>query len=113
MIGTLKDKFGNQPANRSRIVQKLFDLKSAARDATMYDGCLDAIKALVNQPVPTEYDIRTASDPMWTETIIKKFPYALVKDILTHYQENKGITIAQLLKLLEKAISSKLLIESQ
>ncbi|EYC34940.1 hypothetical protein Y032_1248g3781, partial [Ancylostoma ceylanicum] len=113
MIDTLKDKFGNQPANRSRIVQKLFDLKPAARDAKSCDDCLDAIKALVNQLVSTEYDIRATSDPVWTETIIKKFPYALVKDILTQYQENKGVTIAQLLKLLEKEISSKLFIESQ
>ncbi|KHJ82133.1 hypothetical protein OESDEN_18175, partial [Oesophagostomum dentatum] len=112
MVQTLKDKFGNQPANRSRIIQKLFDLKPAARHAKSCDDCLDSIKALVNQLVSTDYDIRVTSDPMWTETIIKKFPYSIAKDILAQYQENKSLTIGELLKLLEKEISSKLFVEA-
>ncbi|KAL6731144.1 hypothetical protein ANCDUO_09197 [Ancylostoma duodenale] len=96
MIGTLKDKFGNQPANRSRIVQKLFDLKPAARDAKSCDDCLGAIKALVNQSASTKYDIRTRRDPMWTETIIKKSPVSERRsDAVPRKQRHNYCTTAQ------------------
>ncbi|XGW21976.1 hypothetical protein V3C99_004717 [Haemonchus contortus] len=112
IVQTLKDKFGNRPVNRSKIIQKLFDLKAAAHNAKSCDDCLDSIKALVNQMVSTDYDIRATSEPMWTETIIKKFPYTIIKDVLAKYQDDKNITIGNLITLLEREISSKLFVET-
>ncbi|XGW34163.1 hypothetical protein V3C99_018183 [Haemonchus contortus] len=62
--------------------------------------------------VSTDYDIRANSEPMWTETIIKKFPYIVIKDVLAKYQDDKNITIGNLITLLEKEISSKLFVET-
>uniref|UniRef100_A0A7I4Y857 Reverse transcriptase domain-containing protein n=1 Tax=Haemonchus contortus TaxID=6289 RepID=A0A7I4Y857_HAECO len=109
---TLKDKFGNRPVNRSKIIQNFFDLKAAAHNAKSCDDCLDSIKAVVNQMVSTDYDIRANSESMWTETIIKKFPYTVIKDVLAKYQDDKNITIGNLITLLEKEISSKLFFET-
>ncbi|KHJ96622.1 hypothetical protein OESDEN_03414 [Oesophagostomum dentatum] len=54
---------------------------------------------------------RQTCDHMWTETIIKKFPYEIVKDILVKNQEVDTMTIQDLLYILEKEISAKAYVE--
>ncbi|KHJ98653.1 hypothetical protein OESDEN_01374 [Oesophagostomum dentatum] len=80
MIETFKKRFSNQPVNRSEIVKRLFDLPHTGKKADSCQSCLDSITTLVHQMVSAGYDIRQTCDPMWIETVIKKFPYEIVKD---------------------------------
>ncbi|KAL6734085.1 hypothetical protein Aduo_004665 [Ancylostoma duodenale] len=111
MVETITKRFGNKPMNRSKIVQKLFELKSAGNRAGSCQEYFDSIKTLVNQMVSAGYDIRDTCDPMWTETILKKFPHEIVKDILVKNQETETMKVDDLLETLEREITAKAYIE--
>ncbi|KHJ85106.1 hypothetical protein OESDEN_15173 [Oesophagostomum dentatum] len=111
MIETLKKRFSNQPVNRSKIVKRLFDLPHAGKKADSCQSCLDSITTLVHQMVSAGYDIRQTCDPMWIETVIEKFPYEIVKDVLIKNQEVDNITIQELLDIREKEIAAKAYVE--
>ncbi|KHJ84902.1 hypothetical protein OESDEN_15378, partial [Oesophagostomum dentatum] len=113
MIETLKKKYGNKPINRSRIVQRLVNLKPANNTA---DGCvyvLDKIKMLINLMVSAGLDMRQTEDPMWTEAILKKFPSSIVKKVLLDMQEKPEVTVDDLMVDLEKQINAKLYVDTR
>ncbi|KHJ89658.1 hypothetical protein OESDEN_10511, partial [Oesophagostomum dentatum] len=111
MVETLKKPFSNQPTNSAKIVQRLFELPHANKKADSCQRCFDSITTLVHQMVSAGHDIRQTCEPTWTETIIKKFPYEIVKDILVKNQEVGTMTIQDLLDVLEKEISAKAYVE--
>ena len=111
MVETISKRFGNKPTNRSKIVQKLFDLKAPSKGAESCQDCFDAIKTLLHQMVSAGYDIRDTTDPMWTETILQKFPYEIVKDILVKNQETETMKVGTLLDVLEREIVAKAYVE--
>ncbi|KAK6012363.1 hypothetical protein OSTOST_22490, partial [Ostertagia ostertagi] len=105
MVETITKRYGNKPANKSRIVQKLFELKPASKKADSCQECYDSVKTLVNQ---MKY-LR----PMWSETILKKFPYEIVKNILVKHQETDTMEIDSLLEALDREITAKAYVESR
>lgn len=113
MVDTVTKRFGNKPTNRSTIVQKLFDLRPASKQGHSCQECFDTIKTLVNQMVSAGYDIRDTCDPMWSETILQKFPYEIVRDILVKNQSTDTLKIEELLDALEKEICAKAYVEQR
>ncbi|RCN35484.1 hypothetical protein ANCCAN_18647 [Ancylostoma caninum] len=107
MVDTITKRFGYKPTIWSKIVQKLFELKSAGSRAESCQQCFDTIKTSVNQMVPAGYDIRDTCDPMWKETVLKKFPHKFVKDILVNNQETETMNVDDLLETLEREIKLK------
>ncbi|KAK6028966.1 hypothetical protein OSTOST_04936 [Ostertagia ostertagi] len=93
--------------------EKLFELKPASKKADSCQECYDSVKTLVNQMVSAGYDIRNTCDPMWSETILKKFPYEIVKNILVKHQETDTMEIDSLLEALDREITAKAYVESR
>ncbi|KHJ96463.1 hypothetical protein OESDEN_03572 [Oesophagostomum dentatum] len=113
IIRTLQQNYCNQPTNRSQIVQKLVNLKSASDSA---DSCLvvyDHIHMLINQMVSAGYDVRSTNDPMWSETILAKFPRDIVKPVLVSGQMQDRQTIEDLMANLKKEIAAKGYVENR
>ncbi|CAJ0591216.1 unnamed protein product [Cylicocyclus nassatus] len=87
IIETLKKKYSNRPVNRARVVQKLVDMRPATNTAESCSDTHDKIRMLINQLVSAGQDIRKMQDALWTEKILEKFPYIIVKNVLTSTQE--------------------------
>ncbi|KHJ80491.1 hypothetical protein OESDEN_19834, partial [Oesophagostomum dentatum] len=87
MIDTLKKKYGNKPVNRAKIVQKLVDLPCAKNNAESCTNIFDKIRMLINQMISAGQDILSMQDAMWTEKILEKFPYSIVKNVLISIQD--------------------------
>ncbi|KHJ76068.1 hypothetical protein OESDEN_24313, partial [Oesophagostomum dentatum] len=114
MIEELKRKFGNKPINRTKIVQKLMDMRPASRSAESCITTFDKIRMLINQMVSAGQDIRHMQDAMWTEKILEKFPYHIVKkNVLINIQDRDEVTIDDVMKEIDKEITAKKFIESR
>ncbi|KAL6738168.1 hypothetical protein Aduo_011745 [Ancylostoma duodenale] len=113
MINALKKKYGNKPINRAKVVQKLVDLRPAANNAENCTYVYDKIKVLINQMVSAGQDIRKMQDALWTEKILEKFPYSIVKSVLITTQEMDEIKIDDIMDALEKQIEAKKYVESR
>ena len=113
MTEELKKKFGNKPINRAKIVQKLIDMRAANSTAEGCAAVYDKIRMLINQMVSAGQDIRAIQDALWTEKILEKFPYNIVKNVLTSIQDKNDATISDLMHEIEKEITAKKFVESR
>ncbi|XGW33713.1 hypothetical protein V3C99_017834 [Haemonchus contortus] len=113
MIEALEKKYGNKPINRAKIVQKLIDMRPAANNAAACNNVFDKIRMLINQMVSAGQDIRIAQDALWTEKILEKFPYSIVKNVLITTQSKDEVKIEDIMSELEKEIEAKKFVESR
>ncbi|KHJ87534.1 hypothetical protein OESDEN_12689 [Oesophagostomum dentatum] len=113
MTEALKKKYGNKPINRAKVVQKLIDMRPAANNAESCTLVFDRIRMLINQMVSAGQDIRNMQDALWTEKILEKFPYSIVKNVLISTQEKEEIKIEDIMEQLEKQIDAKKYVESR
>ncbi|KHJ88957.1 hypothetical protein OESDEN_11238 [Oesophagostomum dentatum] len=113
MVETLKKKYGNKPINRSRIVQRLVNMRTATNTADDCVTVLDKVKMLINLMVSAGHDIRKTEDPIWTETILNKFPNAIVKKVLLEIQEKEEVTIENVIDSLEKQVNAKVYVDTR
>ncbi|EYC10154.1 hypothetical protein Y032_0057g2793 [Ancylostoma ceylanicum] len=113
MINALKKKYGNKPTNRAKIVQKLIDMRPAANNAESCTYVYDQIRMLINQMVSAGQDIRNMQDALWTEKILEKFPYSIVKSVLISTQDQEETKIEDLMEELEKQIDAEKYVESR
>ncbi|EYC43182.1 hypothetical protein Y032_0501g2606 [Ancylostoma ceylanicum] len=113
MINALKKKYGNKPINRAKVVQKLVDLRPAANNAESCTFVYDKIRVLINQMVSAGQDVRRMQDALWTEKILEKFPYSIVKNVLIATQEMDEIKIDDIKDAPEKQIEAKKYVESR
>ncbi|KHJ92975.1 integrase core domain protein [Oesophagostomum dentatum] len=113
IIETLQENYCNQPSNRSQIVQKLVNLKAANETADSCSMIFDEIKMLTNQMVSAGYDVRKTCDPMWSETILSKFPQDIVRSVLIAGQTLERQTIDDLIGTLKKEITAKSYVENR
>ncbi|KAL6724140.1 hypothetical protein Aduo_019055 [Ancylostoma duodenale] len=113
MINALKKKFVNKPTNRAKIVQKLIDLPAAKNNA---DSCMfifDKIRMLMNQMISAGQNIPQMQDAMWTEKILGKFPYTIVKNVLVTIQDQDEVKIEDVMDHIEKEITAKKYVETR
>ncbi|EYC27635.1 hypothetical protein Y032_0009g837 [Ancylostoma ceylanicum] len=113
MTNALKKKYGNKPTNRAKIVQKLIDMRPAANNAESCTHVYDKIRMLINQMVSAGQDIRNMQDALWTEKILEKFPYSIVKSVLISTQDQEETKIEHIMEELEKQIDAKKYVESR
>ncbi|PIO53477.1 hypothetical protein TELCIR_25187, partial [Teladorsagia circumcincta] len=113
MIEALEKKYGNKPINRAKIVQRLIDMRPAANNADACYNVFDKIRMLINQMVSAGQDIRIAQDALWTEKILEKFPYSIVKNVLIATQSKDEVKIDDIMNELEKEIEAKKYVESR
>ncbi|KAK6735718.1 hypothetical protein RB195_018757 [Necator americanus] len=107
MNNALKKKYGNKPTNRAKIVQKLINLPAAKNDADSCMNTFDKIRMLMNQMVSAGQNIPQMQDAMWTEKILEKFPYTIVKNVLVTIQDQDEVKIEDVMDHLEKEINAK------
>lgn len=113
MIKTLKETYCNYSANRSQIVQKLLSMTEAHSNADSCLSVIEQIQVLINQMVSAGYDIRNTCDPMWSETILAKFPQDVIKPVLIVCQSQPNQTIEGLMGHLKKEIAAKGYVENR
>ncbi|KAK6735921.1 hypothetical protein RB195_018903 [Necator americanus] len=107
MVETIKKKYGNKPINRAKIVQKLIDLPCERNNVENCTYIFDKIRMLINQMVSAGQDISNTQDAMWTERILEKFPYNIVKNVLISIQEKEDVKVENVMEQLEKEINAK------
>ncbi|KAK6750546.1 hypothetical protein RB195_002489 [Necator americanus] len=113
MINALKKKYGNKPTNRAKIVQKLINLPAAKNDADSCMNTFDKIRMLMNQMVSAGQNIPQMQDAMWTEKILEKFPYTIVKNVLVTIQDQDEVKIEDVMDHLEKEINAKKFVDAR
>ncbi|KAK6761401.1 hypothetical protein RB195_022458 [Necator americanus] len=113
MINALKRKYGNKPTNRAKIVQKLINLPAAKNDADSCMNTFDKIRMLMNQMVSAGQNIPQMQDAMWTEKILEKFPYTIVKNVLVIIQDQDEVKIEDVMDHLEKEINAKKFVDAR
>ncbi|KAL6742934.1 hypothetical protein Aduo_016027 [Ancylostoma duodenale] len=113
MVEALKKKYGNKPTNRARIVQRLTFLQPANKTAESCTYVFDKITMLINQMVSAGQDIRKTKDAMWTETILQKFPYDIIKNVLIAIKGKEEANIEDVMEEIEKEISAKTYVQSR
>ncbi|KHJ76291.1 hypothetical protein OESDEN_24089 [Oesophagostomum dentatum] len=113
MIDALKRKYGNKPVNRARIVQRLTLLRTANITAESCSYVHDKITMLINQMVSAGQDIRKTKDAMWTETILQKFPYEIVKNVLNAIKEKDEVYVEDVMQQIKSEISTKSYVDAR
>uniref|UniRef100_A0A1I7WUK3 DUF148 domain-containing protein n=1 Tax=Heterorhabditis bacteriophora TaxID=37862 RepID=A0A1I7WUK3_HETBA len=107
MVSTLQKRYGHKSNNRSNIVQNLHDLKAVKNNAEKCLDVLEDINGLVNQMKLSGYNICDTNDPMWTDTISKKFLYNILNNALRNQDEKQTMNMGELLESLELEISGR------
>ncbi|KAK6735669.1 hypothetical protein RB195_018726 [Necator americanus] len=79
MVETIKKKYDNKPINIAKIVQKQIDLPCARNNVKNCTYISAKIRMLINQMVSVGQDIPYKQGAVWTERILKKFPYNIAK----------------------------------
>ncbi|RCN24359.1 hypothetical protein ANCCAN_29946 [Ancylostoma caninum] len=87
----LDEIFCNKINNRLVIVQRLTNVPATNKSAQRCASTLDEI----NQMVATGLDIR-ATDPLWVDSILSKFPYDVTKEIAFELHNSTTINTMQL-----------------
>uniref|UniRef100_A0A7I5E795 Peptidase A2 domain-containing protein n=1 Tax=Haemonchus contortus TaxID=6289 RepID=A0A7I5E795_HAECO len=88
-------------------------MRPAANNAAACNNVFDKIRMLINQMVSAGQDIRIAQDALWTEKILEKFPYSIVKNVLITTQSKDEVKIEDIMNELEKEIEAKKFVESR
>nr|CDJ84671.1 unnamed protein product [Haemonchus contortus] len=112
MTEELKMKFGNKPTNRAITVQKLAGVRAANNSAVNCAAIYDKFRKLINQMVSAGQDIRATQDALWTEKILEKFPYNIVKSVLISIQNRDNVTIEDVMQEVEKEITAEEFVQS-
>ncbi|KHJ87880.1 hypothetical protein OESDEN_12335 [Oesophagostomum dentatum] len=107
MIDALKKNYDNKTVNRIRIVRKLTFLRTASNAAESCSYVHDKITMLISQMVSAEQDIRKTKDAMWTETMLQKFPYKIVRNVLLAMKERDELFVEDVMQQTESEISAK------
>uniref|UniRef100_A0A7I5EAI6 Peptidase A2 domain-containing protein n=1 Tax=Haemonchus contortus TaxID=6289 RepID=A0A7I5EAI6_HAECO len=88
-------------------------MRPAANNAAACNNVFDKIRMLINQMVSAGQGIRIAQDALWTEKILEKFPYSIVKNVLITTQSKDEVKIEDIMNELEKEIEAKKFVESR
>ncbi|KAK6736395.1 hypothetical protein RB195_019213 [Necator americanus] len=94
------------------IYETLVD-QTAKNDADSCMNTFDKIRMLVNQMVSAGQNIPQMQDAMWTEKILEKFPYTIVKNVLVTIQDQDEVKIEDVMDHLEKEINAKKFVDAR
>ncbi|VDO36337.1 unnamed protein product [Haemonchus placei] len=82
-------------------------MRPAANNATACNNVFDKIRMLTNQMVSAGQDTRIVQDALWTEKVLEKFPYSIVKNVLITTQNKEEVKIEDIVNELGKEIGAK------
>ncbi|XGW34304.1 hypothetical protein V3C99_018278 [Haemonchus contortus] len=113
LVQTLQSSYSDLPVNRAQIVKKLFNLRSAGTSAESCLATFDQIQVLVHQMISAGYDVRNTCDPIWSESILSKFPQDVVKPVLKQGRSQDSTTTGELMAQLKNEIADKHYVEGR
>ncbi|KAK6027215.1 hypothetical protein OSTOST_06758 [Ostertagia ostertagi] len=113
MIDMIKKKYDNPSSARANVINRLVSLRPAKQGPASCGEVIDEIRCLINEMISSGYRISDTQDPMWIETILKKFPRRVVEELLRESNNGESSTVGEILNKLDAIISKVLMGEKK